>query len=405
MSRLRNGKPRAGRALAAGVAFGLAWVSIRRLLLLGAALSPARRFPAATSAELPSVTLAIPAHNEEDLVDGLVSSLEQLDYPPEKLKIVFICDGSTDATLERLCMWAVDRPRVRVVELPRRVGKAAALNEALALASGELLVVLDADLRPRRNFLTQLVSAFTDPSVGAAGGLLNPANASETLISRYCAIDSWVNQLIVGTGKDRLGLNPPTFGASAYRSDALTAIGGFWAMNSGEDVEASLALERAGWRTRFLPEAVADNTVAATVGDYWRQHLRWARGNLAARNPRRLPPGRRLVDRLEAWNVAAGYLDRVLLLAALPFVATGLLPRRVVAAYLVIPGAEVVASVVKAGSRQGLAGFALATIAVFPLDLAASAAAVLLHLGERPQEWRSPRIRRAGLPSGEEALS
>jgi cellulose synthase/poly-beta-1,6-N-acetylglucosamine synthase-like glycosyltransferase len=384
---------------------GLVWFSIRRLLLLGAALSPARDTRDAPTDDAPSVTLAVPAHNEEALVDGLGSALDRLDYPAEKLDIVLLSDGSTDATLDRMRAWADRRPHARVVELPRRAGKSGALNEAFAIAQGDLLVVLDADLLPRQDFLRQLVPVFSDESVGAATALLNPANATETLISRYAAVDAWVNQLIVGAGKDRLRLNPPTFGASAFRRAALEEIGGFWLMHSGEDVEAALALERAGWRTRFRPGAVADNRVTSTVSDYWRQHIRWARGTYAARNARRLPHTGRLIDRVEAWNVAVGYFDRVCFLAALLLAAKGRFPWRVIVAYLAVPGAEVVAAVAKTQRRRDLAGFGLATIAVFPLDLAATVAAMIVHFAGRPHVWRSPRARPTGVRGGNNAVT
>jgi cellulose synthase/poly-beta-1,6-N-acetylglucosamine synthase-like glycosyltransferase len=381
-------------AVIAALASGLAWFSIRRLVFLGAALAPPRAqvLPAPTGP--PSVAVAIPAHNEENLVDGLVASLERLEYPPDRLETIFVCDGCTDATVEHLRAWARERARVCVIELPRRVGKAAALNAALAVAQCEFFVVLDADLRPRPDFLSKLVAVFDDKNVAAAGALLNPSNASKSLISRYCAVDLWVTQFIVAAAKDRLRLNPPTFGASAYRRAALVEVAGFGRMKSSEDVETSLALERAGWETRFVPGAIADNAVATTVGDYWRQHLRWARGSLTARNARKMPFRGRFIHRLEAWNVAVGYLDRVLLLAAVPLSAAGL-PRRVLAAYLIPLAAQVVVSLLKARHGKRLAGFALATATVFPLDLASSAAALALHLSRRPQVWRSPRARPA----------
>jgi cellulose synthase/poly-beta-1,6-N-acetylglucosamine synthase-like glycosyltransferase len=392
MSFFPVGASRVGGAVTAAVASGLAWFSIRRIVFLCAALAPARADATPAASGLPSVAVAIPAHNEEELVGELVASLERLDYPPERLATIFVCDGCTDATADHLRAWAGDRPGIRIIELPSRVGKPAALNAALAVAEGDFFIVLDADLRPRPNFVSVLVSVFADPSVAAAGGLLNPANASETLISRYCAVDAWVNQFIVAAAKDRLRLNPPTFGASAYRRDALVELGGFWAVSNGEDVEVSLALERAGWQTRFLQSAVADNTVATTVGEYWDQHLRWARGNLVARNARRLPFNGRFIGRLEAWNVATGYLDRVLLLAAGPLAAAPVF-RRVLAAYLVLPAAQVVASVFKARRGRGLTAFVAATVTVFPLDMAASAAAIARHVTRRPQEWRSSRAR------------
>src|SRR5204862_6338591 len=84
-----------GAAVTAIVGSGRAWLSIRRIVFLGVALVPARVHTSLAAAVSPSVTIAIPAHNEEDLVDGLVSSLDRLDYPRERLSTLFVCDGCT----------------------------------------------------------------------------------------------------------------------------------------------------------------------------------------------------------------------------------------------------------------------------------------------------------------------
>ena len=128
-----------------------------------------------------------------------------------------------------------------------------------------------------------------DGKVGAAAAFLRPANADDNTVSRYASVTSLVHQLVTSAGSDRLGLNPPTLGASAFRRTALEQIGGFPAAPLGVDVAVSTALIHGGWRTRFVADAVADNTVVADLGAYWRQHVRWARATLrvAAAGPRR----------------------------------------------------------------------------------------------------------------------
>jgi cellulose synthase/poly-beta-1,6-N-acetylglucosamine synthase-like glycosyltransferase len=386
---IRRRRPRS--SLTGAVVLPLAWFSLRRVVFLAAALRRPRAAPSDVPSELPTVTVAVPAHNEASTSERLTSALGALDYPAERLSFVLVCDGCSDETPARFRAWASDRANAHVLELSRRSGKARALNEALTVNESDVVVTLDADLAPRPDFLRKLIPVFADPKVGAAAALLRPANATSGPIARYAALDSWVNQLIGSAGKDRLGLNPLTFGASAYRRGALVDIGGFWPAPSGEDVEAALALTRAGWRTRFVSTAVAENRVVSSAREYWDQHVRWARGNFVARNARPLPARGRLVDRLEAWNVSAGYLDRVLFLASVPLVARGKLPRWLPAAYLAIPGGEVLAALVKAGARKDLHRFALAAIAIFPLDVVASIGAILVHLRQRPHVWRSPR--------------
>ena len=201
-------------------------------------------------------------------------------------------DGSDDSTGEIMEHFASAREGWSVIRTGGE-GKASALNAALAACShAELVAVYDADVRLDPACLRELVSAFAEPDVGAASGLLWPANSTATAVARYCALELWQHQLITSAAKDRLGLNPPALGwASCYRREALTAVGGFRAESVGEDVVASNALTRAGWRTRFVSAAVVHGDVPQGVGDYWHQHVRWARGlhGAAPSGPSRAP--------------------------------------------------------------------------------------------------------------------
>src|SRR5262249_51234219 len=149
----------------------------------------------------------------------------------------------------------------------------------------------------------RMAEVFSDPSVGAVAGYLVPANADVTPIAHYAAMETWVHQLVTSAGKDRLDLNPPILGgACAYRRSALVQIGGFRPGAPGEDVKSTVALTRAGWRTRFVPDASADNNVVHAWRDYWRQHIRWARSLFDSAGPARrrapvqisVPLGRRI---------------------------------------------------------------------------------------------------------------
>lgn len=369
------------------VVLALVWFSARRLLFLAAALAPPRDVPARGRA-LPSVTLAVPAHNEEHNAFALVGALTQLDYPPDRLSIVFVCDGCTDGTSTVFGRFARRRKEVHVIELPERVGKAQALNAALALATGDLFVVLDADLIPRPDFLRRLLSAFDDHRVGAAAGMVQPANGASSLVSGYSATNSWVHQQITSAAKDRLDLDPPTLGASAYRRMALLDVGGFRPGSMNEDLDAGLALAEAGWRTRFVSTAVADNVVADRLSEYWHQHIRWARGALGT--PTRLRRHSRkgsVLRRLETWTAALDYADRFAFVGSLVLAGFGKLPFWVPAAYFAVPAAAVLVAYIKAGVGRGMPRYVIALAVMFPVDVAGSAVALLLNVARRPRRW------------------
>jgi cellulose synthase/poly-beta-1,6-N-acetylglucosamine synthase-like glycosyltransferase len=196
---------------------------------------------------------------------------------------------------------------------------------------------------------------------------------------------------VTTAGKDRLGLNPPSLGLSVYRRAALEGIGWFHPARA-EDLDSTLALTRAGWSTRFVAGAGADNLVVSRPGDYWRQHLRWARDLLHAARPQRgrqAPPT--FARRLETWMFVAGYLDRVLLLGAAGLAAVGALPVWVPAAYLALRGLEVMVALLKARVGREAPSYLLATSLLFTLDVLASFAALFVFPWRQQRVWRSPR--------------
>ena len=377
-------------ALALAVLLALAGFSARRLVMIAAALAPRRRFAALADAALPAVTLIVPARNEAARCERLFAALGELEYPPELLRFLLVSDGSTDDTGRRFHQFAASRSGVQVLELAENVGKARALNAALAVATTELVVVSDADLRPEPSSVRLLAAALADPLVGAASALLRPENGASGLVARYAALDHLVSQRLTSAAKDRLALDPPTLGAAAFRRGALEAMGGF-RTSGGEDVDAALALARAGWRTRFVPEARVGMMVVATVPDYWRQHIRWARGTFDAGRRRRWSRHQSLVRHAERWAVVAGYSDRVAFLAATVLAVFGEVPAWAPVAYLAIAFAGVVAAIVRAGQVRDLPRFMLAATVVFPLDVAASVAALAAHAVRRRRTWYSPR--------------
>ena len=111
--------------------------------------------------DLASVSLLIVAHNEEALIGKRMQSALAVDYPAEKLEVLVVCDGCSDATAA-LARAHTDG-RVRVLELPAQVGKAAALTPGCAAARHEILVLADVRQSWEPGSLTLLLENFTDP--------------------------------------------------------------------------------------------------------------------------------------------------------------------------------------------------------------------------------------------------
>jgi cellulose synthase/poly-beta-1,6-N-acetylglucosamine synthase-like glycosyltransferase len=356
----------------------LAVFTLRRLILIVAAALPAR---ASVAGYEPSVAAIVAVRNEEANLPRLLEAFERLEYPREKLHFVFVNDGSLDATSRILHNWTRLHPNARLLEVATSEGKALALDRALdATPETELVAVYDADLAPSPASLGILAAVFQDVRVAAAAGFRRPSDAGANPITAYGALESFVHQLVTQAGKDRLCLNPTTLGGNClYRRSALAAVGGFRPGAFSEDIETSLALVAAGWRTRFCRDAVSESVLLKSLGRYWNQRARWTRGIYSSARKARRP---------ESWLVSAGYSDRLLFLAALALAATGQIRLVWPALYLLAPAVAIATALGRAGVGGKLAVYIVYwTIPMFVVDVAATVVATANTLLRRRLDW------------------
>ena len=116
----------------------------------------------------PHVTLIVAAYNEEKVIKRKIENSFALNYPKDKLEIIFVSDGSTDATPEIVA----DYHSQGVVSLfsPPRRGKTSALNRAVAAATGDIIVFSDANSMYQPDAIARLTANFADTSVGGVCG-------------------------------------------------------------------------------------------------------------------------------------------------------------------------------------------------------------------------------------------
>ena len=225
----------------------------------------------------PSVTVLIPAHNEESVIVQTVSSVLASDFP--QLHIIVVNDGSTDNTGALLDANFAKYPRVRIIHQVNR-GKSAALSRAMAEADTEILVTIDADTEVEPDAVGKLLRHFSDPKIGAMAGNVKVGNRSRWL-TRWQALEYITSQNMEKRAFDLLNCITVVPGAlGAWRKKAIEAAGGISADTVAEDADLTIAIRRLGWRIGYDEEAIAWTEAPETAGALIRQRFRWTFGTL-----------------------------------------------------------------------------------------------------------------------------
>ena len=276
----------------------------RALMMAGLAWLQARRHRVAPPVFTPTVSVIIPAFNEERVIAASVARVLASDYPD--LQVIVADDGSTDATSALVRDAFADDPRVTLLTLVNG-GKAAALNRALRDATGEVIIALDADTQFEPETIRRLARWFADPRIGAVAGDARVGNR-HNLVTRWQAVEYITAQNLERralAGFDAMTVVPGAVGA--WRRAALDAVGGYPEDTLAEDQDLTIAIQRAGWRVTYDPRAVAWTEAPESFRALAKQRFRWAFGTLQCLWKhrvvlwRRKPSGLALVGMPQAW--------------------------------------------------------------------------------------------------------
>jgi len=235
------------------------------------------------SKPLPGVSILIPARNEAKVIASTLKALCALDYPRDAMEIIVINDGSTDGTGEIVEKLAANDPRIRCLTVPAArsgQGKAAALEYASEEASYDLIAIYDADNRPEPQSLRILVAALVnDTSLAAAVGKFRTINRNRNLLTRFINMESLAFQWIVQAGRwSMLGVTTLPGTNFVIRRDVISQVGGWDHEALTEDAELSIRIYETGLRIRFVPQAVTWEQEPERLSVWFRQRVRWARG-------------------------------------------------------------------------------------------------------------------------------
>jgi biofilm PGA synthesis N-glycosyltransferase PgaC len=225
--------------------------------------------------ELPFASVLVAAYCEEAVIESTLDALLALDYP--RYEVVVVDDGSPDRTAELVRPYLADG-RVRLVEKRVNEGKAMALNDALPVLRGEIVVVVDADIRPSPGALRHLVPHFASGRVAAVAG--NPqVDNTRTLLAKVQVTEFASIVSVLRRAQRTWGRILTVSGAiCAFRRSAMVDVGLFDPDMATEDIALTWKLQRRFYDVRYEPRAVAAMQVPETLRGLWRQRIRWAVG-------------------------------------------------------------------------------------------------------------------------------
>jgi len=224
------------------------------------------------------ISIIVPAFNEAAGVEATLLSLVEARYLSEA-EILVIDDGSTDRTAEIAVRLGV--PGVRVISQPNS-GKSAALNTGIALASHDIVVLLDGDTVFERTALERLVAPFSDPEVAAVSGNTKVGNRTG-LLGRWQHLEYVMSFNLDRRMYDLIGAMPTIPGAiGAFRKDVLLRVGGLSTDTLAEDTDLTMTICRSGYRVAYVEDARAWTEVPVSLRQLWRQRYRWSYGTMQA---------------------------------------------------------------------------------------------------------------------------
>jgi cellulose synthase/poly-beta-1,6-N-acetylglucosamine synthase-like glycosyltransferase len=232
----------------------------------------------------PTVSILIPAKNEENVIGRLMQRITELTYPKNKLQIVVIDDASTDQTGEIADKYSQTYPYVQVIHRTKSSngkGKAAAMNEGFKQLTGEIVLCFDADYFPQKNIVENLVSPFSDPTVGGVQGRVVVLNEPQNLVTRLVTLERVGGYRVDQQARDRLGLITQFGGTvGGFRRSLLENLNGWDASILAEDTDLTFRVYLAGYKVRYVVDAECYEEAVDSWRAYERQRYRWAKGHM-----------------------------------------------------------------------------------------------------------------------------
>ncbi len=232
----------------------------------------------------PTVTILIPAHNEEKVIGRLLQRITELTYPKDKLQVIVINDASSDQTGEIADDYKNKYPFIEVLNRDKNnggKGKASAMNDGFSKSTGEIVLCFDADYYPQKDIVEKLTREFIDPKVGAVQGRVVVLNEPQNIITRLVALERIGGYRVDQEARDNLGLIVQFGGTvGGFRSSLLRNLHGWDENVLAEDTDLTFRIYLANYRIPYKIDAECYEEAVDNWKAYRQQRYRWAKGHM-----------------------------------------------------------------------------------------------------------------------------
>ena len=225
-------------------------------------------------AVLPTVTVLIAAYNEEDIIEEKIENTLTLNYPKDKMQVIFITDGSSDSTAEKVRGFN----DVTLLHEDTRAGKMAAIKRAIPFIQGEITVFTDANTFLNKDALLELVKHYQNPKVGAVAGekrilveeVADASSAGEGFYWKYeSKLKKWDYELYSNVGAAGELFTIRTALYQPVESDTII-----------DDHMIAMRIAENGFIIAYEPGAYAMETASADVKEELKRKIRIAAGGI-----------------------------------------------------------------------------------------------------------------------------
>jgi hyaluronan synthase len=246
------------------------------------AMAPLYR-PSRDRGHRPTVSIVIPAFNEETCIEATIDACFSSEYPMEQIEVVVVDDGSSDGTWERILVSRRRHPGLLAVQFSQNRGKRAAMAEGIRLSSGEVTIFIDSDSVVEPDGLALIVADFADERVGGVVGSADVLNKTENWLTRMQQVRYYVAFRVIKGSESLFGAVTCASGCfSAYRRSALLAVLERWETQTFLGRPATYGDDRAltnyilrDWRVVYQADARSHTIAPATLRQFLVQQCRW----------------------------------------------------------------------------------------------------------------------------------